>query len=64
MAVINESHSVRIIFGTEGNTRSETQPAIKPTATDTQVEAFVQQVINLVKNPLYTCYRVIRKQYG
>lgn len=64
MAVINERHSVRIVFGTEGNTRSETQNFLKPTATDTQVEDFVQQVANLVKDPLYTSFRMIRKQYG
>ncbi len=64
MAVINERHSIRIVFGTEGNTRSETQNFLKPTATDTQVEGFVQQVANLVKDPLYTSFRMIRKQYG
>ncbi|MEM5777424.1 MAG: hypothetical protein QXJ06_03165 [Candidatus Aenigmatarchaeota archaeon] len=64
MAVINERHSVRIVFGTEGNTRSETQNFIKPTATDTQVEGFVNQVANLVNDPVYTSFRLIRKQYG
>lgn len=64
MAVINERHSVRIVFGTEGNTRSETQNFLKPTATDTQVEGFVNQVANLVNDPVYTSFRLIRKQYG
>jgi len=64
MAVINERHSIRIVFGTEGNTRSETQNFLKPTATDTQVEGFVQQVANLVSDPIYTSFRMIRKQYG
>ncbi len=64
MAVINETHSIRIIFGTEGNTRSETQNYLKPSATDTQVENFVSQVGNLVNDPIYTSFRLVRKQFG
>jgi len=64
MAVIDERHSIRILFGTEGNTRSETQNFLKSTATDTQVEDFVSQVGNLVSDPVYTSYRMVRKQYG
>ncbi|MCX8095431.1 MAG: hypothetical protein N3D74_04530 [Caldisericia bacterium] len=64
MPVVDERHSIRIVFGTEGNTRSETQNFIKPTATDTQIEGFVQQVANLVNDPIFTSYRMIRKQYG
>lgn len=64
MAVINETHSIRIIFGTEGNTRSETQNYLKSSATDTQVENFVSQVGNLVNDPIYTSFRLVRKQFG
>lgn len=64
MAVIDERHSIRILFGTEGNTRSETQNFLKSAATDTQVEDFVSQVGNLVSDPVYTSYRMVRKQFG
>jgi len=64
MAVIDERHSIRIVFGTEGNTRSETQNFLKPTATDAQVEEFVTRLAQLINDPLYASYRVIRKTYG
>ncbi|MGB9749793.1 MAG: hypothetical protein ACPLWB_03010 [Caldisericia bacterium] len=64
MAVINEVHSIRILFGTEGNTRSETQNFLKSTATDAQVEEFVSRLSNLLNDPVYTSYRIVRKQYG
>jgi len=64
MALISEVHSIRILFGTEGDTRSETQNYLKVSATDSQVEDFVSQVSNLVKDPIYTSYRMIRKQFG
>ncbi|MDI6860400.1 MAG: hypothetical protein QMD25_00080 [Caldisericia bacterium] len=64
MAVIDERHSIRIVFGTEGNTRSETQNFLKPTATDAQVEEFVTRLSQLINDPLYTSFRIVRKRYG
>jgi len=64
MAVVNERHSIRIVFGTEGNTRSETQNYLKPEATDTQCEEFVTNLSNLISDPVYASYRNIRKQFG
>lgn len=64
MAVIDERHSIRIVFGTEGNTRSETQNFLKPTATDSQVEEFVSRLSQLINDPLYTSFRIVRKRYG
>lgn len=64
MALIDERHSIRIVFGTEGNTRSETQNFLKPTATDAQVEEFVTRLSQLINDPLYTSFRIIRKRYG
>lgn len=64
MAVIKENHSIRIVFGTEGNTRSETQNFLKPEATDAQVEQFVSMLSNLINDPVYTSFRIVRKQYG
>ncbi len=64
MAVIDERHAIRIVFGTEGTTRSETQNFLKPTATDAQVEEFVSRLSNLINEPVYTSFRVVRKQYG
>lgn len=64
MSVVNENHSIRILFGTEGNTRSETQNFLKPTATDSQVEEFVNRLSALLNDPLYSSFRIIRKQYG
>ncbi|MCX8095825.1 MAG: hypothetical protein N3D74_06555 [Caldisericia bacterium] len=64
MAVIDERHSIRIVFGTEGNTRSETQNFLKSTATDSQVEEFVSRLSQLIKDPLYTSFRIVRKRYG
>lgn len=64
MAVINEVHSIRILFGTEGNTRSETQNFLKSSATDSQVEEFISRLSSLLNDPVYTSYRIVRKQYG
>lgn len=64
MAVIDERHSIRIVFGTEGNTRSETQNFLKPTATDSQVEEFVSRLSQLINDPLYTSFRIVRKRFG
>ncbi len=64
MAVIDERHSIRIVFGTEGNTRSETQNFLKPSATDSQVEEFVSRLSQLINDPLYTSFRIVRKRYG
>lgn len=64
MAVVNEVHSIRILFGTEGNTRSETQNFLKSTATDSQVEEFVSRLSALLNDPVYRSFRIIRKQYG
>ncbi len=64
MAVIDERHSLRIVFGTEGNTRSETQNFIKPTATDSQVEEFVTRLSQLINDPVYASFRIIRKRFG
>lgn len=64
MAVINEVHSIRIVFGTEGNTRSETQNFLRPQATDAQVEEFVSRLKDLLNDPVYTSFRIVRKQYG
>lgn len=64
MAVINETHSIRILFGTEGNTRSETQNYLKPEVTDAQCEQFVTNLSNLISDPVYTSFRNIRKQFG
>lgn len=64
MAVVNETHSIRILFGTESNTRSETQNFLKSTATDSQVEEFVSRLSALLNDPVYRSFRIIRKQYG
>lgn len=64
MAVIDERHSIRIVFGTEGNTRSETQNFLKPSATDSQVEEFVSRLSQLINDPLYSSFRIVRKTYG
>lgn len=64
MAVVNETHSIRIVFGEEGDTRSETQNYLKPEATDTQCEEFVNNLSNLISDPVYSSFRNIRKQFG